>query len=125
MPPPWRDFSKNRVGYFWTDFRSESKDDPTSAYGNDADLEKVAIKFQSRGIKVIYDLVINHKNLDKGTYKRGEIKGIWGKIPLENQRANLDYKKRNSPGTSSGQGYSAFNNLLNRFENIPALLTCS
>jgi hypothetical protein len=84
MPPPWKDTSQNKVGYFWDDF---SKD---SAYGRDKELKKVAEKFKQNGIKVIYDLVLNHKNISPN------VTGIWKNIPINKQHANLKYKERDN-----------------------------
>ncbi|RMF16253.1 MAG: DUF1921 domain-containing protein, partial [Gammaproteobacteria bacterium] len=64
MPVPWRDQSSwssngkrgGGEGYFWTDFKKNSQ------YGSDAALKAASQALNSRGVKVIYDVVPNHHN---------------------------------------------------------------
>ena len=65
MPPPWRDESQwsdpqkgtsgGGEGYFWRDF------DKNSRYGTDAQLRQAAKALRASGVKVVYDVVPNHK----------------------------------------------------------------
>ena len=82
LPPVWRDTSKNKVGYFWNDF------DKNSAYGTDSELKALVRALTDQGIKIIYDLVVNHKNIN---HKKRE--GVWLDIPLGSQRANIKKKQ--------------------------------
>ena len=80
LPPPWNDTSQNRVGYFWQDFNKNT------AYGKDAELKSLAAAFKKRGIKIVYDIVLNHRNMGVNA------NDIWSNIPIDEQRANTDYK---------------------------------
>ena len=66
MPPPWRDESHwqddqqhtfgGGEGYFWRDF------DKNGRYGSDAQLQAAAEALKGAGVKVIFDVVPNHKD---------------------------------------------------------------
>jgi glycosidase len=64
LPPPWRDDSAwendgkhgGGEGYFWHDF------DLNSCYGTKAELVNLVTKLHSFGLKVIVDLVTNHRD---------------------------------------------------------------
>jgi glycosidase len=64
LPPPWIDDSAwydgdihgGGEGYFWRDFDLESR------YGSKAELTELIAALHERGIKVIVDLVVNHRD---------------------------------------------------------------
>ncbi len=64
LPPPWIDDSEwhsgdkhgGGEGYFWRDF------DLNSRYGSKAELIKLVQVFHSKNIKVIVDIVLNHRD---------------------------------------------------------------
>jgi glucan 1,4-alpha-maltotetraohydrolase len=64
LPPPWRDDSQWEAdgkhgggeGYFWHDFDLDSR------YGTKVQLTELIAKFHRLGLKVIIDLVVNHRD---------------------------------------------------------------
>jgi hypothetical protein len=80
MPPPWKDDSKwwgdggypmgGGEGYFWHDFsRSESYAINNSRYGTYNDLEEVSDRLHDYDITILYDMVPNHRDKHRQTYK--------------------------------------------------------
>jgi len=71
LPPPWRDdstwedkqkgLSGGREGYFWHSF------DLNSHYGSRESLERLVAGLNEAGLKVIFDIVPNHRNYKYGT----------------------------------------------------------
>ena len=64
LPPPWRDDSEwqsgersgGGEGYFWHDFDLDSR------YGSKAELTALVTKLHALGVRVIVDVVINHRD---------------------------------------------------------------
>jgi len=67
LPPPWRDDSSwsahgvhgGGEGYFWHDFDLDSR------YGTKAQLTALVTALHARGLRVIVDLVPNHRDADR------------------------------------------------------------
>ena len=93
MPPPWRETlpewdgeGKNEVGYLWIDF------DKNSAYGTNEDLKNLASELKNTDIKVIYDLVINHR--DTTHVGKPGLSSPWCAISLRDQRMGSAVKRK-------------------------------
>lgn len=99
MPPPWRDayYSNGHggSGYGWMDFKKDS------AYGSEQDLKKLADIIHKKKIKIIYDIVINHRNSSKDHEVEAKIEEIWKKLGAS-QWADINKKKKENLGVDFG-----------------------
>jgi hypothetical protein len=77
LPPPWADDSEwyaedkhgGGEGYFWRDFELDSR------YGTRAQLEELTAAFHGLGLKVICDLVPNHRDRERMRQDRWDYPG--------------------------------------------------